>query len=305
MPGSHPPLLTSCPLLPVTPAERPECSRGAVWLAGALRGSRPLCWTGHGAAYALAVTLAEVGADLGCPSLSIPAYQARGREACVVSQSGRDIGARPQLLVTACERGVPGDDTPRLLVAERRDARPEWLPISFLADAVATVQRVASLPEWPRPVAPTIDPRRRIVVVAERGGPLHALADAARCKIAELPLDAISWDELGHGLHARIYQRPDRHLVVLLAREDDEPQLREAVPRWCAQAGVATREVRLSAPPGSGAGPLELFDHGLSILEATCNAHGIDWQTSRVPASADWLRDTSRRPTPRAEGGAR
>lgn len=280
----------------------------AVWLTDAIRAGSPLLWTGQGASYALAQAFAESVEELGCPSDAIPVYRARGKEACVISQAGRDLGVRPLLLVTGAERGPLSSAAPRLLVCSSHGALPEWLPLSFLRSALSAARAVLKLPPWPRPRPPAVDQGSELIVVAPKAGPLCTLVEAARRKLEDLALEAVSFDELGHGLHARLYRRPEAYRVVLLSSGDDELGLQSAARRWCADVGVAVEVLPMTAAAGSGARPLEMLDHGLTILETLCDARRIDWRTVRIPTAADWLRDaaTLSPETPdRGQGGAR
>jgi phytoene dehydrogenase-like protein len=159
--------------------------------------------------------------------------------------------------------------------------------------ALESLRAGLGLPAWPRPALPVFEPGRSTVIVTRLAGPLRALAEAARYKLEELSLEAVACDELGHGLHARIWRRPEAHHLLLLSAEGDEPSTWSAIRRWCAEAGVPTTESWLSSAPGPGVLPLQVMEHGLAIIEALCLSGRIDWRMSRIPASADWLRDVS------------
>ncbi len=107
----------------------------------------------------------------------------------------------------------------------------------------------------------------------------------------ELPLEVTSCEELGHGLHARLWRQPAGHRVRLLGGGGNEPKAMRAVRQWCKKVGVSLVDVGLQASPGTGAQPLAALDYGLSLIEELCMARGIDWRTSRLPPEADWLRD--------------
>ena len=264
---------------------------GAVWLAEAVRAGRPLLWTGHGASFALAQTFAEVTEELGCPSRALPVARCQGAVACVVSQSARDPGLQAELLFTGSEGRLSWTSAPRLLVPGCSGDSQPWWPLPFMRGALESLRSGLGLPAWPRPSLPVFEPGRNTVIVTRLAGPLRALAEAARCKLEELSLEAVACDELGHGLHARLWQRPEAHRLLLLSVEGDAPSTWSAIRRWCAEAGVPTTEFRLSSAPGSGVLPLQVMDHGLAIIEALCLSGRIDWRMNRIPASADWLRD--------------
>lgn len=276
---------------------------GAAWLAEALRSGRQLLWTGHGASFALALALAEVLEERGASSQALPASRVRGRETCVVSQSARDLGVRTVLLVTESERVPSWTSAPRLEVPGGKGEPPEWLPLSFLRRALETARAALALPPWSRPAPPVLAPGSEVIVLARQAGPLRALVDAARGKLEELPLHGLAYDELGHGLHARLWRQPAAYQVLLLRGGGDEAGQWEAILRWCAEAGVATQELLLGSSASAGTGPLEVLDQGLVLIETLCAVRRIDWRTSRLPEGSDWLRNI---PTdPRARSGTR
>ena len=273
--------------MPVESADRD----GHAWLSGAVREKRSLIWTGHGASFALAQIFAAALEDLGCASRALPISQCGGAEVCLVSQTARDPGLTVSLLVTQPERSSNWTSAPRLEVPH--SGQPEWLPLSFMREALRAFGLALRVPPWSGLRAPQGEPRSEILVVERHVEPLRSLADAARHKLEGLPLEVVSCDELGHGLHARLWRRPEAYRVRLLRQTEGVPGWTEPVRKWCEQVGTSLVEMKLgtSAEERTGAQPLEAFDHGLALIEALCMAHGINWQESQVPAEADWLRD--------------
>lgn len=266
---------------------------GAAWLADAIRNREPLLWTGHGASFALAQAFAEALDEMGCASQAIPVHRARGKAACFVSQSGDIRGAIPRLFVTASEDRASWPRVPRMLVPVEHGDRSAWLPMPFLRSAVGIARRALRLPSWPHPVPCSVERGKTVVVVTRQPGPLAALLYAARSKLEQIDIEAVACDELGHGFHTRIWQRPAAHHVVLLRAKCDDLVHFDAVRRFCIDAKVSFEETSLGGAPGSGAGPLEVLDHGLALVEAFCRARNIDWRRRPIPESADWLRSIS------------
>jgi hypothetical protein len=268
---------------------------GHAWLSGAVREKRSLIWTGHGASFALAQVFAAALEELGCASRALPVSQCGGAEVCLVSQTARDPALTVALLVTQRERKSIWTSAPRLEVPHL--GQSEWLPLSFMREALRAFGLALGVPPWPSLTVPHCEPRSEILVVERYVEPLRSLVGAARHKLEGLPLEVVSSDELGHGLHARLWRRPEAHRVRLLRQTEGEQRWIEPVRKWCEQVGTALVEMKLgtSAEKRTGAQPLEVFEHGLALVEALCLAHGINWQESQVPAEADWLRDV--RPT--------
>jgi len=259
------------------------------WLDSAVRENQPLKWTGHGASFALARAFAAALGERGGNSQAVSLSQCQGAGVCLVSQSARDPGIAVALLVAEHGRSEGWAATPRLEVPG--GGLVEWLPLSFLRRAIEVFSAGLGVPAWPRVSGPVLEPREEILVVGRSVGPVRALAESARHKLEELPLEVTSCEELGHGLHARLWRRPEAHRVRLLDGGEEERKAMMAVRQWCQQVGVALVDERLQAPAGTGARPLEAFEYSLGLIEEMCVAHGIDWRTSRVPPGVDWLRD--------------
>jgi hypothetical protein len=139
----------------------------------------------------------------------------------------------------------------------------------------------------------SLEPRSEILVVDRYVEPLKALVSAARHKLEGFPLEIASCEELGHGLHARLWRCPEAHRVRLLRQSGGEQRRVDAVRKWCVQTGTALVELALGTVTEevTEARPLEVFEQGLSLIEDLCQAHGINWRDSQIPAEADWLRD--------------
>lgn len=259
------------------------------WLTSAVREQQLLNWTGHGASLALAQAFAAALVERGSRSQAAALSQCQGAGVCLVSQSARDPGIPVALLVAEHGRSARWATALRLEVPTRGAA--EWLPLSFLRSAIEVFSAGLGVPAWSRVSGPVLEPRAEILVVGQGVEPLRTLVDAARHKLEELPLEVASCEELGHGLHARLWRRPAAHRVRILVDGGEESRAMKAVRQWCQKAGVALVEVRPQAAAGTGAQPLAVFEYSLGLLAELCAAHGIDWRTSRVPSSADWLRD--------------
>ncbi|MBN1203453.1 MAG: hypothetical protein JXB05_00830 [Myxococcaceae bacterium] len=264
---------------------------GRSWLAESVREKRRLIWTGHGASFALAQVFAAVLEEQGCPTLSLPLSQCGGAEVCLVSQSARDPGIPVALLITEAGRKPDWTSVPRLEVPHL--GQLEWLPLSFMREALRVFGLALGVPARPVSWVPQREPRSEILVVEQYVEPLRALVGAARHKLEGFPLEVASCDELGHGLHARLWRRPGAYRVRLLCLPGAEQGRMDAVRKWCEQAGTSLVEMRLATSTEEEAGtrPLEVFEQSLALIAELCVAHGIDWRERQVPAEADWLRD--------------
>jgi hypothetical protein len=268
----------------------------------AVRAGEPLLWTGHGASFALARAFAESIELLGGRAHALAPEDCHGRHerVCLVSQSARDPGLDVWLLVTAATGAPSWTAAPRFVIPLERAESSEWMPLSFQRRALEAFRGAFALSPWDRAFTPDADTRSHVLLTRRHVAPLRALFEAARWKLDDPGLEAVSFDELGHGLHARLWRHPDRYRLRLLVPPGARAAVLTSVERWCAEFGVAWEEASLRSGADDAALPLELFDHGLAALQAACTARDIDWRLSPLPASADWLRETTagRRGTP-------
>ncbi len=271
----------------------PTPQSGRRWLVERVERGQPLVWCGYGLSLAVAEAMAAVCRARGAPSYALAPNEVQGRGRIAVaylSRSARDPGCRVDLLVTASGGSRPAWADEVIPVGDPDGGADPWLPLSYAHIVVQELARALELR-----TAPLISPPRDLgvqpgLLLVERHSPVvRSVLRAATDKLGALPLDAMSSEELGHGMHSQLWRQPEHWVVWLIsAVRDPSPTVRA----WCEEVGVEVRELCLPDAGSDARYAIQLFDLALDVVASAAERQALSTTQSSLPAMLDELRSS-------------
>ena len=276
-----------------------EHATGAVaWLREQVALGGPVVWSGYGLSLAVAETLAAVSRELGMASYALtPGDLGDVREGKVayLSRSGRHPGGTVDLLVTEAGASAARPIAATVLTIDDPDAGSDpWLPLRYARVTVRAVVEALGVPPTAPielPQLPELDGEIRCILLFEKHSRVaRSAVRSVREKIGRSPCEAMTFAELGHGVHSQLWARPEEHRVCIASCGGERSDAETAVRAWCESVGVRVCDLSL-LDRGEGAGQaVQTFETTLALLEQFASRNDLPLTRAPIPSELDSLR---------------
>ena len=240
-------------------------------------------WTGYGASYAMAATIAATVQRIARKSRVLrPNEIVERQHTAVVSQSCITSGDLPGFVVTG--RNAAHKAGERSLLVDDTDIGQEWFPATFQNRALTAVGEALGI-KHTNCYSCGVSAEPVCLVFDDCIDQIQWLFSAAQNKLHSLRMSAVSVDDFAHGAHALALREGE---VVLVRTSPKAGEKIDLIAKWLRQRCRPVEILDINA--ASEELPLTLHAVALDAIVSHAKARGINIVQSCIKPEDDELR---------------
>ena len=238
-------------------------------------------WTGYGASYAMAATIALAAQRLGYNARAKhPSEIIGGQNVAVVSRSYDFPGRVFGFVIAGC--AAESRIKSGALLVKDDDIGGEWFPAVFQKRALTAIGKALDI-QHTEVHAGDMSQKSTWFVCDDCADQIQLLAATAHHKLPALQFFAVSVDDFAHGPHARIL----REGGVCLVKTKPSGKI-DSIAEWLRERHCPVNVIDMPFP--STVLPLAIHSAALSAITVHAKMRGVDLSQIRVNPADDELR---------------
>lgn len=197
-----------------------ENQKGNQVIQNLIKQSLPTYWYGNGLSYAVASIFARICITQGYPAVLLRPSEfikvSKGKT-ILISQSGRNPGFQVDLIISQEGADLSWTETPCLAI-KNVEKSAFWLSIDNSIEIIKSVSNFINI-AYPKKKIKTYIKEgnaQNLFIVEQNAQPLKELLQSCSDKVKQLPFHVIDRDEIGHGMHYKIWDNPNKYRLYLL-----------------------------------------------------------------------------------------